>query len=210
MSPLTDAESFEFHPFQQTDGRNPAAGPEPAAQTQHRPLRASRCSFMSTVPSMNLRIFPNISPAPCPPVRLKPESRFPPIRSHRIHYPSPRPLLATRAAPEPLKNAPPPPPICLQSLMSFLFPFIKSSKIIRNGKPLLSLSSPCSCVGVVRQVLTHSEHSSLHINASWRISANSFIHSLARPKSFYDYLEVTQMCMTFGIELRKFWILLSI
>ena len=58
---------IRISPFPITRWGNPAAGPEPAAQTQHRPLRASRCSFMTTVPSVNLRIFPNISPAPYPP-----------------------------------------------------------------------------------------------------------------------------------------------
>lgn len=37
-------------------------------KTQHRPLRASRCSFMSTVPSMNLRIFPKYQSGPLPPL----------------------------------------------------------------------------------------------------------------------------------------------
>lgn len=34
------------------------AGPGPAAQTQHQLLQARRCSFMTPLPSMNLRLFP--------------------------------------------------------------------------------------------------------------------------------------------------------
>ena len=86
------------------DGGNPAAGPGPAAETQHRPLQARRCSFMSPLPSMNLRIFPNISPAPCPPsgCNLSPASL--PFCLPGFYYSSPRPLLSTRAATEPKKK----------------------------------------------------------------------------------------------------------
>ena len=86
------------------DGGNPAAGPGPAAETQHRPLQARRCSFMSPLPSMNLRIFPNISPAPCPPsgCNLSPASL--PFCLPGFYYSSPRPLLSTRAATEPKRK----------------------------------------------------------------------------------------------------------
>lgn len=125
VAPLTDAEPFEFQPFRQTDGRNPAAGPEPAAQTQHRPPRASCCSFMSTMPSMNHRIFPNISPAPYPPSAWNPSpvalpfgltgSILPASDHSSLHVP----------APGPLENA----PVCLQSLMTSSFSFTKSRKV---------------------------------------------------------------------------------
>lgn len=49
-------------------GENPAAGPGPAAETQHRPLWARRFGFMCPLPSMNLRLFLNISPAPFAPL----------------------------------------------------------------------------------------------------------------------------------------------
>lgn len=63
-----------------------------------RPLRARRCSFMSPLPSMNLRIFPDISPAPCPLSSWNPS----PFPSHPApNYSGPGPLLCPRAATEP-------------------------------------------------------------------------------------------------------------
>lgn len=41
---------------------------------------------------------PKYQSGPLPPVRLKPEPRFPPILSASSHYPRPRPLLSPRAA----------------------------------------------------------------------------------------------------------------
>lgn len=133
----------KFTLFQKTNEGNPAAGPGPAADTQHRPLQASRCSFMSALPSMNLRIFPNISPAPYPPVRLKSEPRIPPIRSHRFHYSSPRPLLSTRAATEPKKKWPPP----TLAPSPFLLPSC-SSKAKPCQNPFVALIEDChvNCV----------------------------------------------------------------
>lgn len=143
VSPVTNAEPFEIHPSPKTNEGNPAAGPGPAADTQHRPLQARRCRFMSALPSMNLRIFPNISPAPYPPVRLKSEPRIPPIRSHRFHYSSPRPLLSTRAATEPKKKWPP--PTLVPS--PFLLPSC-SSKAKPCQNPFVTLIEDChvNCV----------------------------------------------------------------
>lgn len=76
---------------------------------------------------------PNISPAPCPPCQT--EIRVP-LPSHSV---SQVPLSQSQTTPRctcrscTLEKRPP--PSWLQSLMSFLFPFIKSIKIIPNETP---------------------------------------------------------------------------
>lgn len=103
MSPFTDAESFEFHPFQQTDGGIQLQDPN-----LQRKLNTDLSGPAAVVlcPQCLLDDIPKYQSGPLPPVRLKSEPRFPPIRSHRFHYPGPRPLLATRAALEPLQKRP--------------------------------------------------------------------------------------------------------
>lgn len=93
--PNYKSQTIRPSPFPKNRWGNPAAGPGPAAQTQHRPLQARRCSFMSRLPSMNLRIFPNIRPAPYPlsgcnpsPVSLPSVSLVPLLRSQATPFPT--------------------------------------------------------------------------------------------------------------------------
>lgn len=93
--PNYKSQTIRPSPFPKNRWGNPAAGPGPAAQTQHRPLQARRCSFMSRLSSMNLRIFPNIGPAPYPlsgcnpsPVSLPSVSLVPLLRSQATPFPT--------------------------------------------------------------------------------------------------------------------------
>lgn len=143
VSPLTDAETFEFHPFLQTDG-----GIQRQDPNLQRKLNTDLSGPAAVVlcPQCLQWIFVYSQRSVRPLAPRQTEIRVP-LPSHSV---SQVPLSQSQTtprytcAPEPLKNV----PICLKSLMSFHSPFLKSSEIIQNGKPLLffkQLFELCTC-----------------------------------------------------------------
>lgn len=159
MSPLTDAESFEFHPSQQPDGR---------IQRQDHNLQCKLNTDLSGPAAVVLCpqclqwifVYSQISVRPLNPPQT--EIRVP-LPSHSV---SQVPLSQSQTTPRhtcrswTLEKR----PYLHPKFDELPFPFHQKQQKHSKWRTVIILSSPLSCV----QVLTHTEHSSL-LNASWRI-----------------------------------------